>query len=189
MPCKTFSLFIFLIFVSYIPLNCGVQVQGSTLIIREVTFVTCSSRVTFVEGKALCELKSAAVPKCPFGRQGDGGTVRAWDEAEVSVADSAFVGSRAGSRGGAISVVGASLLVANTLFANCSAAAEGGGAIAAGDYQCYGASPVSTSVYVQDSTFEDCSAPMGAGGAIAGLASSGDSQPVSLRIFSSSFAR
>jgi hypothetical protein len=114
--------------------------------------------------------------------------VRAWGQAEVTVLDSVFVDSRAG-RGGAISVVGASLVAMNTRFSNCTAAEEGGGALAVIDYQCYGASATNTEVRLEGCVFDNCRAPGGGGGAIMVLGSSVHIQTVSLSILSSSFKK
>jgi hypothetical protein len=111
--------------------------------------------------------------------------VRAWGQADVTVIDSDFYGSRAG-RGGAISVVGASLVAVNTLFSNCTAAEDGGGALSIIDYQCYGASTINTEVSLESCVFENCQALKG-GGAIMISGSSANVQTVSLLILSSSF--
>ncbi len=114
--------------------------------------------------------------------------MRAWGRADVTVMDSVFVNSRAG-RGGAISVVGASLAAMNTLFSNCTAAEGGGGALSVIDYQCYGASTTNTEVKLKGCVFDNCRALGGAGGAIMVLGSSANFQTVSLRILSSSFEK
>ena len=114
--------------------------------------------------------------------------MRAWGHADVTVMDSVFVDSRAG-RGGAISVVGASLAATNTLFSNCTATEDGGGALLVIDYQCYGASATNTEVSLEGCVFNNCQASGGGGGAIMVLGSSAGIQTVSLRILSSSFKK
>ena len=114
--------------------------------------------------------------------------MRAWGRADVTVMDSVFVNSRAG-RGGAISIVGASLAAMNSLFSNCTAIADGGGALSIVDYQCYGASATNTEVDLTGCVFEKCRALGGAGGAIMVLGSSANIQTVSLSILESSFKK
>lgn len=131
--------------------------------------------------------ENGCVTALPVCLQGDGGSVRAWGQADVTVIDSIFMESRA-SRGGAISVVGASLTASNTFFLNCTAS-DGGGAISIIDYQCYGASSTNTEVRLEGCSFASCHAPGGSGGAIKMMGSSTNIQTVSLRIISSSFTR
>ena len=115
--------------------------------------------------------------------------MRAFAGASVTVRQSAFVGSRAGGRGGAISVVGAALSVTGTAFTNCTATGGGGGAVAAADYQCYGAAPTNSTVALEGCVFEGCSAPGGEGGAVAALASPSSREGIVIGVVSCSFAR
>lgn len=99
--------------------------------------------------------------------------------------ESHFDGSNA-DRGGAISVVGASLYLTNTLFSNCTAQV-GGGALAVMDFQCYGARATNSTVKVESCIFDTCQAPGGTGGAIMVLGGSSNLQKVSLSVLSSTF--
>jgi predicted outer membrane repeat protein len=77
-----------------------------------------------------------------------------------------FKDSRSLGRGGAISAVGAVLQITRTRFVNCSSLGNGGGAISATNFICYGSSQVfNTAVNIIDSSFEACSS-RGSGGAV-----------------------
>jgi hypothetical protein len=113
--------------------------------------------------------------------------VRAWGRAEASIVESVFLSSRA-NRGGAISVVGASLSLKNTFFSNCTAQG-GGGALSVIDFQCYGARPTHSEVKVDLCVFDTCRAPGGTGGAIMVSGGSSGLQTVTLHVFSSTFKK
>jgi predicted outer membrane repeat protein len=80
-----------------------------------------------------------------------------------------------------VSAVGANLSIEATRFINCSAL-QGGGAIAAAGFTCYGAGePFNTSVEIAQSEFDQCSSG-GSGGAVFV-----ESRTVTMTILSSSF--
>uniref|UniRef100_A0A7S0MMZ5 Tyrosine-protein kinase ephrin type A/B receptor-like domain-containing protein n=1 Tax=Cryptomonas curvata TaxID=233186 RepID=A0A7S0MMZ5_9CRYP len=116
-----------------------------------------------IEG-ALLKLENSTVLGC-FS-QTDGGSIRAYGGAIVQIESSIFQDCKSQDRGGAISAVGAILNITATRFVNCSTLGNGGGAISANSYVCYGSEQVfNTVVNIAGSIFEGCSS-RGSGGAV-----------------------
>ena len=92
----------------------------------------------------------------------------------VQVHSARFSLLHSGGLGGAISAIGCSVSVFNSSFSNCSAV-EGGGAISASQYVCYGSNSsyiLQSSVNITKCRFDACRS-MGSGGAVAVASSSG----------------
>ena len=94
----------------------------------------------------------------------DGGTISSYNEAIVTVHNCTFLNSHSRGMGGAINVLGSSLLVTSSKFSNCSSL-QGGGAVSVAEYVCYGRTTISSApVVVESCVFENCSS-QGFGGA------------------------
>jgi hypothetical protein len=125
------------------------------------------SPVLEVGGTVVATVWDTAFVRCSSTT--DGSSIQAYGGASVTIRGCSFVQSRSQGVGGAISAMGASLLIDNSSFINCSAA-RGGGAVATDDFHCYGSrqrlqiSSV-TAVEITACHFEGCSAS-GPGGAV-----------------------
>jgi hypothetical protein len=115
--------------------------ESATLNVKSVTFIACSSDY-------------------------DGGGVRCYGAGGlVNIMSSTFNAVRSGGTGGAISAIGCSVYVSESIFRTCRAIA-GGGAISGSQYQCYGSDQkVKTRLQITSCQFEDCTS-IGEGGAI-----------------------
>jgi predicted outer membrane repeat protein len=84
----------------------------------------------------------------------------------LQIESTVFKDSKSQDRGGAISAVGAVIMITNTRFVNCSSLGNGGGAILATNFECYAAKhDFSTAVNIIGSSFEGCFS-RGSGGAV-----------------------
>ena len=145
--------------------------RGCTSLVLHGVAFTCggdsedryqSASAVVEAGGTSVEIRDSVFQGCSSA--GDGGSVRAYDEASVAIDGTLFSGSYSSGWGGAISIVGGLLSVHATAFLNCSSAA-GGGAVAAAAFVCYGHSKESTVLVLESCTFEGC-ATAGSGGAI-----------------------
>ena len=117
-----------------------IKIQGSELTIRNSSFTGCYSDT-------------------------DGGVIQSYDGSFISIYDSYFASLHAAGFGGAIGIVGSSLNIVNSHFHNCSSI-NGGGAIWATDYECYGSDSKGKSILnINSSSFQECSS-RGFGGAV-----------------------
>ena len=114
---------------------------------------------------ALLEITTSSLLSC--SSQEDGGAIHAYGSGtEIRLVSSQIQGSLSLGYGGAISMFGGTLEAVNSTFSNCSSL-NGGGAIWATQFQCYGSSIVDkVGVHILQSRFEACSTD-GNGGAIA----------------------
>ncbi len=93
-----------------------------------------------------------------------------------------FYNSQSLGSGGAISAAGATVIIRTARFINCSSEGDGGGAIAATDFFCYGSTKaINTTIKIVDSLFNRC-VSRGSGGAILVTSTS-----ATLSIFGSEF--
>ncbi len=134
--------------------NSLITIQRSTLTVFNSTFSHCSSST-------------------------DGGVVRSFNKAVVSISQSSFRNTTSGGYGGAISAVGSDLFISLSQFLNCTSA-RGGGAVWATLYVVYSQDTIGSNLKIDSSAFEGCKS-QGNGG---GLAISGYS--VGATLFNSS---
>ena len=106
-----------------------ISVTGADVNITNSTFLGCSAEV-------------------------DGTVIQAFDTASIVVKGSLFANLASSGFGGALSAVGASLIISGTTFINCSSA--NGGALSVVDYQCTRSSSIPASVQIFESVFENC---------------------------------
>ena len=114
-------------------------------------------------------MQSVSVAGCLA--QSDGSAIRAYDNSLVLLYKSDFAKFHSVGLGGAVSVSGSTLQIQYSSFYNCSSV-NGGGAIGALPYLCYGStSPIQTKLYIESSSFINC-ASQGRGGALTALSES-----------------
>ena len=113
----------------------------------------------------------------------DGGSIRAYGGAFVTVNHSFFLHSYSSGVGGAICAIGANVHIVGSKFSNCTSLL-GGGAVAADQYVCYSsrsAADAQAEVLIEWSLFEGCSSHRSGGAVIA------SSITTSVRILRSEF--
>ena len=85
-----------------------------------------------------------------------GGLIKSFNNATVIVHCSVFTNISSSSYGGVISAVGSRVSVFDSIFSNCRSA-QGGGAIWAAQYQCFGSSGTQdTKIEIKGTSFDSC---------------------------------
>ena len=142
------------------------QIQGSILSILNSSFSGCKSST-------------------------DGGIVRSYDHAKVSIRSSTFNSAYSSGFGGAIVAYGTHINISDSAFVNCTSDSGGGAIWASSFHSCYGSiESASTLVIVVSSSFHDCKSE-GPGGAILCTSDmvSDASNFVDIQLISSEFRR